>query len=231
MTNHFVFTRYLYNKTHVLESLEKSLLEGLYDESAFWGYELYFSGFETEVFQKCFEVISTYYSNYKKLEKYLRRKEKEWMSSLETSKKDEVLAILIKNLCVRKRDLTREEPKREMYIVIDSAQIDCFRTRSIKPVWKTLPTVCVYEVRVPAEGVDEYEIGKQLEILRENWLFFASYSPVWKTRILENGGLIQYEEKKVVFENEDLFEQFYEKYGFEPEEQSLETQKRCLGIK
>jgi hypothetical protein len=227
MTNHYVFTRYLYNKDLVLESLEKSILEGLYDESAFWGYELYFSGFETEAFQKCFDVFSAYYNNYKKLEKFLRRKEKEWMSSPEKSKKDEVLAILIKNLCVRKRDLTREEPKREMYIVIDSTQIECFRTRTITPVWKTLPNVCVYDLRVS----NKCEIGKPLEMLRENWLFFASYSPVWKTRILENGGLIQYEEKKVVFENEDLFEQFHEKYGFEPDEQSLETQYKCLGIR
>jgi hypothetical protein len=225
-----VFTRYLYNKELVLQSLEKTIIEGLYDESLFWGYELYFSGFESEVFNKCFGVFNTYYYNYKKLGKFFLKKKKEWNSSNE-GLKDEILAILIKNMCMRKRDLNKEEPKREMYVIVDSTQVDCFRTRSIKPAWKTLPLLCKYDLRVSNETLHENEMAKRLEILREDWLFYASYSPVWKTRILENRGQMNIAEKKVSFKNDDCLEVFYENYGFEPDEQSLELQNRCLGIK
>ena len=119
-----VFTRYLYNKALVLETLQQTIIEGLYDESLFWAYELYFSGFETEAFQKCFDVYHNYYNNYKKLGKFFLKKEREWTLSQATgSKKDEILAIFIKNMCMRKRDLNKEEPKREMYVILDSNQI------------------------------------------------------------------------------------------------------------
>ena len=222
-----ILSRYLYNKERVLESLEKTIIEGLYEESLFWGYELYFSGFETEVFQKCFYIFNTYYNNYKKLGKFMLKKEKEWFLSQETGpKKDEILASLIKNMCMRKRDLNKEEAKREMYVIIDSTQIECFRTRTIKPVWKTLPTVCRYDLRATKNDIDE----SCIELFREHWLFHASYTPIWKTRILENGGKMNIEEKKVVFREDEDLEHFYESYGFEPDEQNIEIQKRCLGI-
>jgi hypothetical protein len=228
MTENLVFTRYLYNKEFVLESLENTILEALYDESLFWAYELYFSGFETEAFQKCFDVFHNYYNNYKKLGKFFLKKEREWTLSQATgSKKDEILAIFIKNMCMRKRDLNKEEPKREMYVILDSNQINSFRTREIKPAWKTLRTVCKYDLRI-SKKIGEEDI--HLELLREQWLFRASYSPIWKTRILENGGEIDFLQKRVIFESEYSYEVFYESYGFEPDEEKLQIQKRCLGI-
>jgi hypothetical protein len=229
-----VLTRYLYNKEFVLESLENSILEGLQDESLFWGYEIYFSGFEEEVFQKCFEIFQIHYNNYKKLEKYLRVKEREWISAQDESKSDEILGIILKNICLRKRDLQREEAKREKYLIIDAHYIDKYRTRQIVPVWKTLSTLCIYDLRlisnkqIQIENDNVFDI--RVEILRDNWLFYAGHSPIWKLRILENGGEIDLVGKKIIFKNEDSLEAFYEKYGFEPEEQSLKIQKRCLGI-
>jgi hypothetical protein len=229
MTENLVFTRYLYNKELVLESLENAILEALYDESLFWAYELYFSGFETETFQKCFAVFHNYYNNYKKLEKFFLKKEREWTLSQATgSKKDEILAIFVKNMCMRKRDLNKEEPKREMYVIVDSNQIDPFRTREIKPAWKTLPLVCKYDLRI--SGKEDEDVDNHLELLREQWLFHASYSPIWKTRILEHGGEIDCTKKRVFFTSDESYEVFYESYGFEPDEQKLQIQKRCLGI-
>jgi hypothetical protein len=225
-----VFTRYLYNKELVLESLENAILQGLYEESLFWAYEIYFSGFENEVFQKCFEIFEIHYPNYKKLEKYLRRKEREWISSCENSKKDEVVAIVLKNMCSRKRDINIEEPIREMYIIIHPYEIEHFRTLTLKHPWETLPTLCIYKLRTTRISSEE-EIHRNLEILRYQWLFYASaYTPIWKSRVLEYRGEIDILEKTVIFENDDSSEAFYEKYGFEPDEQSLETQKHCLGL-
>lgn len=52
----------------------------------------------------------------------------------------------------------------------------------------------------------------------KDWLYYASYSPVWKERIYEYGGYIQEEERKIVFEEEDNEEEFFNKYGYNPDE-------------
>jgi predicted DNA-binding helix-hairpin-helix protein len=55
-----------------------------------------------------------------------------------------------------------------------------------------------------------------------NWLFYASYSPIWKSRIETYNGKINLEQKRVEFRDDDL-EEFYDKYGFEPDEMNMET--------
>lgn len=61
-----------------------------------------------------------------------------------------------------------------------------------------------------------------------NWLYYASFSPIWDKRIRENNGKIDNENKSVEFDDEDI-ETFYEKYGYEPDEQPIEIQNRNIG--
>jgi hypothetical protein len=55
-----IFTRYLYFKTEVINSLHWSLLEHQYEESLFWAYEIYFSGFQDEIFSFFHEFYKIY---------------------------------------------------------------------------------------------------------------------------------------------------------------------------
>ena len=48
-TEPILFTRYLYNKTEVKQSLFISRLQRNLDEAMFWAYELYYSGFKKEL--------------------------------------------------------------------------------------------------------------------------------------------------------------------------------------
>jgi hypothetical protein len=74
------------------------------------------------------------------------------------------------------------------------------------------------------------EEPKLLEIFRNKWLFYASRSPIWKTRILEYDGKIDGRKKTVEFKNDDDLEGFHDKYDYEPDEQPLKIQKSCMGI-
>jgi hypothetical protein len=56
-----------------------------------------------------------------------------------------------------------------------------------------------------------------------NWLYFASFSPIWANRIAEYDGVIDNENCRVDFPNDDCIERFYEEYGYEPDEQKMET--------
>jgi hypothetical protein len=60
------------------------------------------------------------------------------------------------------------------------------------------------------------------------WLFYASASPLWKKRIDEYHGHVDTEHQSIDFEDDDWFEIFYENYGYEPEEQPVDIQNKSI---
>ena len=62
----------------------------------------------------------------------------------------------------------------------------------------------------------------------QNWLYYASFSPLWKSRISKYNGSISKEERKIIFEKEEDEEEFYLRYGYEPDEQSKECQEKSI---
>ena len=59
----------------------------------------------------------------------------------------------------------------------------------------------------------------------ENWLYYSSFSPIWKQRIEAFSGKVNSNTKKIIFENEDEEEKFHNLYNLEPDEQPKEIQK------
>ena len=64
------------------------------------------------------------------------------------------------------------------------------------------------------------------EAYRDNWLFHASFSPLWKARIESHNGCVNIDGKKVTFEDVDDEERFFEEFNLEPDEQTLEVQQK-----
>ena len=65
-----------------------------------------------------------------------------------------------------------------------------------------------------------------------NWEYHASFSPIWLSRIKQFGGYVDYNQKTVVFKEEpddDLMQEFYYKFGLEPDEQKLSIQNKSIG--
>jgi len=102
-------------------------------------------------------------------------------------------------------------------------------TSELKPAYNVLKTVCR-----PIDphhylflfGSPRTKIPSYMQIYHSCWLVCASYSPLWAKRIAVHGGTVQ--GSKVVFKNEVLEESFYSKYGYEPDEQSMEVQYRNM---
>ena len=67
------------------------------------------------------------------------------------------------------------------------------------------------------------------EIQWYHWEYFAYQTPIWKVRFDKYKIKINDEELKIEFEDEDEYEEFYEKYYYEPDEQSKEVQERSIG--
>jgi len=92
-----IFTRYLYIKDEVEIALLLSILNKK-DESIFWGYELYYSGFEQELFDLLWKIYYGFFATLNpSFEAYFLKKEKEWKK-----KKDHILvSTLIQDLLIR----------------------------------------------------------------------------------------------------------------------------------
>jgi hypothetical protein len=72
--------------------------------------------------------------------------------------------------------------------------------------------------------------NKLKDMYFKNWLYHASFSPVWLNRIRKYRGYVDYTKICVEFVDEDLMQLFYLKYGYEPDEQSQNTTDKCLKL-
>jgi hypothetical protein len=73
------------------------------------------------------------------------------------------------------------------------------------------------------------EQDELLDAFRYDWLRYAARSPIWRTRIEKMEGTIQ-TDGMVIFPDEDLYETFMQKYGYEPDEQGVDIFRKCIGI-
>ena len=61
---------------------------------------------------------------------------------------------------------------------------------------------------------------------REHWEFYAYLCPLWNDRFQKYDITIDSDKKKIVFHDDDEIEEFYSQYGYEPDEQSYETENK-----
>ena len=197
-----IFTRYLYEKTQVEESLRDAILERHREESLFWAYELYYSGFKREVWQIVMNVYLQYYAG---LNPNIQSKIDKFYMEWQETGNECLLGTVVGTLAINN----------DQFIILYK-----------EPRHQTMEEVG-FPARHYLKHVSRYFIRKtDLDVNINNaylgdWLYYCRKTPVWKTRIESFGGRIE-ENGKIVFETDEQFEQFYDKWGFEPDEQPME---------
>lgn len=232
------FTRYLYPKNDVKQSLLIALLERESKEALFWAYELYYSGFEEDTFAYLVNIYESFY--------------KSENPELETSLFSKGLTVdcligsIIMTLCSRNYQIcyfleeykSIKQPKivhkpLKFRFAIDFKEADLKDYITVIPEREKtrfyLGRVCLYPIRRQYNTVFETSCDDYANELWYQWLYFASNSPVWLDRIEDFGGQVNDEKKAIDFPNDDLFEAFYEHWGLEPDEQPIELQEKLIG--
>ena len=74
--------------------------------------------------------------------------------------------------------------------------------------------------------LDRYDDEHYINSYLYNWEYYANFSPIWRKRIENHCG--KFEGKELKFDNIDLQEKFYEKYGYEPDEQDMKTHMKSV---
>jgi hypothetical protein len=237
-----VLTRYLYPKLDVKQSLLLALLERKSDEALFWAYEIYFSGFEEDMF----DYIDNIYLGFYKLENpelecFIKENRDAW----KIKKNDCILGSIIMTLSLRNYQIcefvkeyieescfpiTQQLKMRKFLVKFRDTDIDRFKTiDSLGNARYYLKTVCKYPIRREYNEFFRINCLDYRDAFYYHWEYYASKSPIWMARIQEYQGVINNETMKLEFPNEESFDSFYEKWGLEPDEQTIDVQEKCIG--
>jgi hypothetical protein len=178
-------------------------------------------------------AIDTFISNFAGQKLAKKRLLKEFNSG---EKSDIVLLAKIMTLFSIKEKLIKGK---NFYITISPEEIVQYET--ILPtdelrVYRILQNACIC-------GIDDLKhlslfklerdklnkLGINLVNLYNNkWLYQASFSPLWFDRIKSHRGYVDYINQKVEFVDEELHQEFFAKYGYEPDEQPTNVKERSI---
>jgi hypothetical protein len=232
-----VLTRYLYIKEEVMISLILSVLEKNREQSLFWAYELYWSGFQEELFEY---LMSFYWETFEPLNPRLRKFLQSQIDSWKTdNSKHYVVGTIIRNLSDQSRSyridsfVLKTQPvidskikDHRFYIVMEEKDVKQYETIETEP--GELPRfilgkACKYSTRKDCNKIfgsvhRDLSHSEIRHMSTMTWEYYASFSKVWSDRIEEFGGFIDRENRKVVFHDDDI-DDFYDRYGYEPDEQ------------
>jgi hypothetical protein len=140
--------------------------------------------------------------------------------------------ILLANMLTNKVG-GKNKKKKNFYVKFDQESLEQYKTITVTPVYRTLATACKH-------GIDDDKMLSLFKLARTketnltekyntNWLYPASFSPGWFERIQKCKGYIDYMHQTVKFVTEEAEEEFYQKYGYEPDEQPLATKEKAIG--
>ena len=227
-------TNHLYERKEVLIALMESLLHNDKERSMYWAYELYYSGFGELVFDHLLKIYEKYYKgSFPKFRFFFLKKYRQWKSQNEYMtqiEKDRLLGLIVLNLLYRNGKNTMNK-----YVFVHiQAHIYyypfCREEEKRKP-YKVLKECCRYGVNDNG-WLTKYKdrfMNRELNDLFEHWEYYVySNNAIWKKRIQESKGYVNKEKRTVEFINHMYEREFYDKYGYEPDEQSIEVQKKIF---
>ena len=225
-----VFTRYLYEKLHVKYSLLCAMTSGEREESLFWAYELYHSGFQEYTWNLLQDIYTKYYEAANpRFKVWFDELYGQWQKTADPC----LIGSIVGTLVTRSVNANSDNPVQEKFLIL--YQEDRHNTLApIQKPYRYLETVTKYAVWSAAQYTVETVCGLSAEKIREaylgpNWLFYCRKTPAWLYRIDEFVGTVDDDDRKIAFKSDDDLEAFYERWGFEPDEQTTEMHI-CHGV-
>jgi len=233
-----------------MHSILFALLDRKRDEALFWTYELYFSGFETELVGWLKWIYYTFYAlqNTSFTELFEIH-----LSRLDTAtvpiQRDCLVGMIVSNLSHRAYDVrgfTLEYLKNpipidnilpnnhpilirflrrdlEKYQTIDICQGNprtYLQRVSRFPIRKNESLFLSQFVKSSAEIEDKFTSDIYIDCYLQNWLFYVYESQIWVNILKKYPSFyVDNSTQIATFSSDDDIEEFYAKYGIEPDEQ------------
>lgn len=220
-----IYTRYLYVYKEVEQSFIESIAEKNANEALFWGYEMYDSGFEEETINLVMKIQKDHYSNFPNLGAFLLKQLNKYNDDIMPYADARVIfGIMVYNLA------NRRDKDRKFYVLLKDDDIQKYNqieTSEEMPPYKVLKTAAKYQIRPTNRQISKAEL---LDIYHDKWLYYAAYCPLWKARLDLYNGTKNHITKHIDFDSDENLEAFFEEYGYEPDEQTIDVQKQSVGL-
>lgn len=122
---------------------------------------------------------------------------------------------------------------KNIIIMIEPEEVVIYETiEGELPAWKILKTACLCKI-TDNKYMSIFSLEHRNPLFKDNiydkWCYWASYCPLWRERIEKYNGMIDHTKQEIIFPNDDIFEDYYNRFNLEPDEQSKETQNRFMG--
>ena len=122
---------------------------------------------------------------------------------------------------------------KNIYVHVEPEDVVLYETIRISPNLsprKILPLAKIYSIDAN-NYLSLFDLKREKQDIKTayyyNWLYHASFSPLWRARILKCNGIIDAKNKQVIFGDEDS-DDFYDKYGYEPDEQTAAVENKTI---
>jgi hypothetical protein len=242
-----VLTKNLYNKYDVLASLAFAILDKDIEQSIFWVCELFESGWGEEVADYLWTMYEQMFDQNILLGKFLKKMVPRFAEG------PHIVATMARNLAdpSRKYSIAKfmnPDPDMDIqYKPFDRTESKIFvQYKCRKDVEKYYPNDesrrknwtqnLKYASRKDLREFFGYNEGNEenetesWQLHRDHWLYFASFAPIWKSRIDEHGGLQNHETMDIEFAYATKEDEFYHKYCYDLDEQSIEIQEKVVAF-
>jgi len=132
-----------------------------------------------------------------------------------SNKKHLLLSLIMINYC---KDISEKRTIEKINVDYDMPNYDVIPRKLLDTNRKiTIHNELIGAFDLYRQSISRDELFKQLWY---SWEYLCKDCPLWKERFSEYKASFDNEKKKLIFPNDDLFEDFYEKYNLEPDEQS-----------
>ena len=127
-------------------------------------------------------------------------------------------------------NITNQEPSIN---IIDKSSTDFIykhENLTVNKIYNTLKTKRLYSIgQIGSFKLMRNDIDDLQKTVLGNWEFYTKNTPCWIQRLHIFKASFS-TDNKIVFENDDMLEEFYELYGYEPDEQSKKIQQQSIGL-
>jgi hypothetical protein len=128
---------------------------------------------------------------------------------------------------------TNKKLGKNIYVHVEPEDVIVYETIQSDadlPPRKILPLAKIYSID-SNNYLSLFELKREKQDIKTayyyGWLYCASFSPLWRNRIAKCNGVIDAKNKQVLFDDDDI-DDFYDEYGYEPDEQTATVENKTI---
>ena len=210
----------------IFEMNEKENLEKWIENEDYVSISIYIcnqkSETSLEIYKKAIDIFG------KRMNVYKSKWLKDYEKRIASANVDEHTILIAKIMSLFMKSKRKEKKKYTLLDKEDVSHLENDAYLSMK-AWKVLRHArlprnrgdCFAFFARPEKYIISEKVFKEIIPNKWQWLYHASFSPIWLERINQHQGCVDYENKNVCFVDEDLEEAFCKYYDYEPDEQPL----------